>query len=497
MIISTIKPRTIIVLFALAAIGAASVYIFQNTVSASGFSGKIYTSLFDGQFVHVNKYSSKDAVYLNGGQVQQNANGLPDGTYYFQVTGPSGNDLLSTDLAVCRQVIVFNGVIAAAEGPACQHPTGIPQSDGSLPVKLMPFNDTPNPGGNYKAWLIRQTGNTSVAADGIHINFQNSNAKQEIFRVDPVPCTDNCGPTVTLGGKNFYDLNENGSFDPDEAPLEGVQILVLAGADTTVVTTNAAGIWSLPVSTGVEFLILEFLPFTGPSGEPGSYWQQTAPVADDDGLRSYVGTANADLAVLNFGNICFNPDSQGIPVKALTPCPVSNLPPPEPTPSPTPTPCTEDCPTAVLSGQKFYDANSNALRDEGEDTVQGVQIAVVLVTGEGVTLTFATTNADGNWSLTVPAGAQYLISEYLPDTDPELESGGFWEQTAPLPNEEGFRGYSGTASADQSGLNFGNICFYTDSEGNPFAQPTPCTVRYPAPTPTPTPTPTPPPTPEQ
>ena len=101
---------------------------FKTKLSAAGFSGKIFTTTFDGQFVHVNNYSSKDAVYLNGGPVHANANGLPDGTYYFQVTGPSGNDLLSTDPAVCRQVIVFNGVIAAAEGPSCQHPTGIPQS---------------------------------------------------------------------------------------------------------------------------------------------------------------------------------------------------------------------------------------------------------------------------------------------------------------------------------------------------------------------------------
>ena len=92
--------------------------------------------------------------------------------------------MLSTDLAICRQLLVFNGRVVAAEGPACQHPTGIPNSDGSTPVKLMPFNDTPNPGGNYKAWLIAKTNNTTVAADGKHINFKNSDAKSEVFKVD-------------------------------------------------------------------------------------------------------------------------------------------------------------------------------------------------------------------------------------------------------------------------------------------------------------------------
>ena len=490
MMVSKIKSRTIIVLFTLAAMNAASFYFFQNKSFAANFSGKIFTSLFDGQFVHVNRYSSKDSVYLNGGPVHEGANGLPDGTYYFQVTGPSGNDLLSTDAAVCRQVVVFNGVIAAAEGPSCQHPTGIPQADGSIPVKLMPFNDTPNPGGNYKAWLIRQTGNTTVAPDGIHINFQNSNAKQEVFRVDPAACP-NCGPTVTLGGKKFYDANANGLFDAEEVPVEGVQILILAGGTPTVVTTNASGIWSIPVTTGSEYLILEFLPFTGPEGAPGSYWQQTAPLAGDEGLRSYVGTADVDQAGLDFGNICFVPDADGNPVASASPCPVSDLPPPEPSPTPTPTPCPDCSPTSVLSGQKFYDANRNSLFDAGELTVAGVQIAVVLTTGEGTTLTFATTDGSGNWSLTVPTGALYIVSEYVPDTDPETEPGGFWEQTSPLPSDEGFRGYSGTASADQSGLNFGNVCFHTDSEGNAFEQSTPCSIRYPPPLPTPTPEPTP------
>lgn len=487
-----IAPRTIIVLITLATMIAASVYLFHDKVSAAGLSGKIYTTTFDGQFVPQNRYSSKDAVYLNGGPVHEGAAGLPDGTYYFQVTGPSGNDLLSTDPAVCRQLIVFGGVVAAAEGPSCQHSTGIPQADGSVPIKLMPFDDTPNPGGNYKAWLIRQTNNTTVAADGIHINFKNSEAKSEIFRADSTSCP-NCGPTFTLGGRKFYDANSNGAFDQGEDTVSGVQILILAGNTVTVVTTNASGIWSTAVPAGAEYLIIEFLPFTGPNGEPGSYWQQTAPLPDSEGLQSYRGTATADIGNLDFGNICFVLDSQGNPVASLSPCPVSDVPPPDPTPNPTPTPCPDCNETAVLSGTKYYDSNRNGSFDGGELTVAGIQIAVIVTTGDGTTVTFATTNADGNWSLTVPAGAQYLISEYLPDTDPEIDTGpySYWEQSGPLPNEEGFRGYSGTASADQGGLNFGNVCFHTDNAGNASQSSTPCSVKYPPPPPTPTPEPTP------
>lgn len=491
MIGSKLKFRTIIVLFTLAAINAASFYVLRNKASAAGFQGAIYTTTFDGLLVNENTYSSKDGVYISGGPQNANAGGLPDGTYYFQVTDPSGATLLSTDAAVCRQLVVFSGKVAAASGPSCQHSTGIPNSaNGSTPVKLSPFDNTPNSGSQYKVWLIQQGAGTTVAADGRHINFTPNNAKTDNFKVVFVPCT-NCTPTSLLGGRKFYDANANALFDEGEVTIEGVQILIIAGDTTTVVTTNEAGNWSTTVPTGVEYTVLEYLPFTGPDGEPGSYWQQTAPVGDAEGFQGYHGTVNGDQTNLNFGNICFNPNADGNPAASATPCAVSDLPPPPPTPTPTPTPCPDCSPTALLSGKKFYDTNANAVLDVGEVPVGNVQIAIVLVTGEGVTTTFATTDASGNWSLTVPVGAQYLVSEYLPDTDPAVEPGGYWEQTAPLPNEEGFRGYIGTASADQSGLNFGNHCFRTDSAGNPFLSATPCSVKYPPPPPTPTPTPTP------
>ena len=37
-------------------------------------------------------------VYINGGPQNEDTQGLPDGTYYFQVTNPSGAVLLSTIL---------------------------------------------------------------------------------------------------------------------------------------------------------------------------------------------------------------------------------------------------------------------------------------------------------------------------------------------------------------------------------------------------------------
>lgn len=490
MINSKINFRTIIVMFTLAVMSAASVYVFLNKASAAGFNGTIYTTTFEGLSVNENTYSSKDAVYISGGPQNQNANGLPDGTYYFQVTDPSGATLLSTDQAECRQLTVFNGRVVGVAGP-CPHSTGIPnESNGSIPVKLAPFADTPNSGSQYKVWLIKQAG-TTVASDGMHLNFSNNNAKTDNFKVVFVPCT-NCGPTALLAGRKFYDANANGLFDESEVAVEGVQILIVAGATETIVTTNEAGIWSTTVPTGSEYTVLEFLPFTGPDGEPGSYWQQTAPAANNEGFQGYQGTANGDQLNLNFGNICYKPDANGHPAASAEPCPVSDVPPPEPTPTPTPTPCPDCDTTSVLSGTKYYDSNKNGLFNAGEVPVAGVRILVTLTDGDGVTTqTYVTTDASGNWSLTVPIGAQYVITEDFLLTNPETEPDGYWEQTGPtVSGEEGFPGYMGTVSSeDQGGLNFGNVCYHYDSEGNSVQQSTPCSVWYPPPPPTPTPTP--------
>jgi hypothetical protein len=127
-------------------------------VAAHAPSGAIFTTLADGSEVNVNQFPSKQAVYLDGGPgigAPQTAAGLDDGTYVFQVTDPSGKTLLSTDEARCRQFTVSNGVIDGVVATGCQHQTGLDVDHGATTVQLFPFDDTPNPGGVYKAWVVR------------------------------------------------------------------------------------------------------------------------------------------------------------------------------------------------------------------------------------------------------------------------------------------------------------------------------------------------------
>ena len=132
------------------------------SMRASAPSGAIFTTLADGTEVNYNIYAAKEDVYLDGGPgpgAPQTAAGLDDGVYVFQVTDPSGKTLLSTDAVQCRQFTVMNGIITSTDpSPAsCAHVTGTDIDHGATTIQLLPYNDTPNPGGEYKVWATLVT----------------------------------------------------------------------------------------------------------------------------------------------------------------------------------------------------------------------------------------------------------------------------------------------------------------------------------------------------
>src|SRR5258708_3765533 len=146
-------------------------------------NGAIFTTTFTGTTVNGNLYDAKTSVYLNGGPQNHSDPGLvPDTNYYFQVTDPSGAVLLSADDISCRVVAVSGGRIVGVPSSAppagCAngfHPLGsYNPANGETPVQLCPATSaarsdnlnavtnfdahnwcdtTPNPGGEYKAWL--------------------------------------------------------------------------------------------------------------------------------------------------------------------------------------------------------------------------------------------------------------------------------------------------------------------------------------------------------
>ena len=139
--------------------------VLLSTPALANVKGAIFTTTVNGSVVNANIYNSTCDVYLNGGpgpNAPATAAGLPDGDYYFQVTDPSGAQLLSTDAVSNRSFHVTGGVITAftgTGGPA--HPTGIDQDHsalGAITIRLAnstcptDFTPTPNNGDEYKVW---------------------------------------------------------------------------------------------------------------------------------------------------------------------------------------------------------------------------------------------------------------------------------------------------------------------------------------------------------
>lgn len=163
---------------------------YAKPVHAAGVSGAIWTTLFDGSDVNGNIYTDKNDVYLNGGPGRgagTNAPGLsPDGFYVFMVTDPSGKTLLSTDKAQCRIVVVSGGIMTgAAPAGGCEHKNG--SALAGTPVQLMPYNNTPNSGGEYKVWLTPLISYlcplSAVSCDAGTWGFDSSSSKRDNFKV--------------------------------------------------------------------------------------------------------------------------------------------------------------------------------------------------------------------------------------------------------------------------------------------------------------------------
>ncbi len=293
-------------------------------------SGAIYTTISDASVVNGNIYASKDLVYLSGGPQNKNDPGLvPDGTYYFQVTHPSGAVLLSTDDITCRQVVVSGGRVVgvpATVPSTCTtglHAPGT-QNDfnGALPVQLIPYADTPNPGGEYKAWMTRvedYAGPNGTCPTGNNVyGFCDSLSKTDNFKVKKA----NVAYLIVC---KFNDLNGNGTQDSGE-PLIPHWPITATGVDggTVNVQTDDFGCVSFSFS-GFNASVTSDTATLTETVLPG--WLQTAPrdgTYDANGNTAVSGPAtmsgfvetitlnpNDSVTAPNFGNTCIDTSCGG------------------------------------------------------------------------------------------------------------------------------------------------------------------------------------------
>ena len=262
---------------------------------AAQFSGAIHTTLPDG--TKENLFPSKPKVYFTGGSQNDKANGLPDGRYYFQVTDPSGAVLLSNDPAKCRQVVVSDSKIAGAFDPVtlgveppgtpldttnCEHASTRHESEqrheiddrhefeprhesepGWRPDEIREhvsvqlggafgvcavgattpdvFCDTPNPGGEYKMWLIAQSSairdcNPIVNSDQVSLTFDRKCAKTHNFKIRR-------SAIAHVSVCKFNDANGDGLLNSGELPISGwpITATVPTSSNVTLRSDNQAG----------------------------------------------------------------------------------------------------------------------------------------------------------------------------------------------------------------------------------------------------------------
>jgi hypothetical protein len=126
------------------------------------------------------------------------------------VTDPSGKTLLSQDAASCRQFDVANGIITNVVVTGCQHQTGVDSDNGAVTVQLMPYSNTPNQGGVYKAWVTR-------LEDFVQYGFAPAHSKTDNFKVKNTVVRE-------IDTRFFNDSDGNGTQGENEEWLDGLYV---------------------------------------------------------------------------------------------------------------------------------------------------------------------------------------------------------------------------------------------------------------------------------
>ena len=233
--------------------------------------GAIFTTDSTCNGVDLNIYSAKGDVYLDGGPAHPGAASLPPGDYYVQVTDPSGACVLGTSVGASNERpfhVNTNGTVdcihlceVLINGPGACALNGVDPNCG--------YNDTTNPGGEYKAWVSTES------------SFTNNSTKTDNFKVKADP-----PPPVTLCIDKFYDANVNGIKDTGEVSINGWPIRVFAD-DNLIIERETAfcavvdegsyrvveGDITNWVHTGA---VINGQPFTG-SGSPKEVYPVTLP----------------------------------------------------------------------------------------------------------------------------------------------------------------------------------------------------------------------------
>ena len=175
--------------------------------------------------------------------------------------------------------------------------------------------------------------------------------------------------SATLTGHLYADTNGDGTQDPGEPNLSGINVLITnSNSSSQTVTTDAGGNWTAMVPPGSTTIDIDETDPQYPTG-----------AVQTEGTNLLTVTAVAAATV------------NAPPSGYFTP--------------------------AILSGHLYADTNGNGTQDSGEPGLAGIDVVITTVTGSTFTVT---TNASGDWTASVPPGA---TSANVDETDAQFPTG--------------------------------------------------------------------------
>jgi hypothetical protein len=308
------------VLVAVAAASLVAVPILTGAGSASAVvAGAGYTTTnsaadgpgtcFNGPgVVNCNIYDAKNHVWINGGPTN-GTSALSDGTYFFVVGVPGGensniNDAASVpdngtgtplnlsddfDAYTNRTFTVTNHHISGTSGTHSF-------VDGK--IRLAPYSDTTNPGGEYFVAICRidTPATTGYPADPSQCKYDNFKVRDG-------------GGVVEFGninGLKYYDANANGQWDGGEPGIPNWPIDFTDGVSNTVFT-DANGQFSVNLAPDTYTFAEELA--NGPWMQTGNTVNQSsvtngAAVSLANKIYTVGLTDTGTASGLNFGNVC-------------------------------------------------------------------------------------------------------------------------------------------------------------------------------------------------
>jgi len=270
----------------LAALAALSSYSAASW-SASPLPGAVFTTDLACTGADVNIYAQKSDVYLNGGPAHPGAANLPANTFYHvQVTTPSGDLVLGSSLnnTGSQRPVLTNGLGKFSQ---CYQLSSIVSLVGGTPG----YDDTTNPGGEYKVWVSTET------------TFPNFNTKTDNFKVRPTTPPQADIGKITI--RKFYDRNTNGVWDADEPELPTAGLLPFGSAGWKV------DLLGFPAQyTQSSYYNLALTDYTAQEFRPiEANWIPTTPAptsSDPTYLNKALVSLNSAVseAPATFGNVC-------------------------------------------------------------------------------------------------------------------------------------------------------------------------------------------------